>query len=249
MLRYIIVVLFFCSSLAAFAQPAPEDLQQAEKLFTEGQKHYLLQEYDLAIVKFKESFRLSEAPELLYNIGQCQMFLKQYEEAIKSFKAFLWQAPKEAPNRALAEAKIEEAQAALESASKPVEPQSSPASQSTTLKSTPAATLPEKPSQKKSPLPLALYSASGASLLGGVVTFGAALSLKNQVAVLTSRSDSQLLQPTIAGKIESAGRLATASAVFFAVGLTAATAGVLLSKRERASLSVSTNGVALQVTF
>src|SRR5215470_12605929 len=61
-----LVVLAISGSSAA----SEHDQRAARKLFQEGSRHYDLAEYDEAIAAFKEAYRLSEVPGLLYNIGQ-----------------------------------------------------------------------------------------------------------------------------------------------------------------------------------
>src|SRR5262249_44458780 len=63
----------------------------------------------------------SQAPELLFNIGQCYRNLGRYEEATKSYQAFLRVTPN-APNRAKVEALIAEMEAAREKQPKEASP-------------------------------------------------------------------------------------------------------------------------------
>lgn len=58
---------------ASPASPAPPDAAstaRARALFAEGDNHFRLGEYALAIARFKEAYRLAPAPLLLFNLGQ-----------------------------------------------------------------------------------------------------------------------------------------------------------------------------------
>src|SRR5262245_62171614 len=76
--------------VALAASPARADeespLAPAQIHLTEGNRHFNLAEYDLAIAEYKEAYRLSDKPGLLFNIaqayrlsGDCPMALRFYE--------------------------------------------------------------------------------------------------------------------------------------------------------------------------
>src|SRR5262245_38680031 len=70
-MRALIVTLVIASlSSIAVAQDAPKDAERARVLYEQGLRHYNLTEYDEAIVVWRESYRLSKAALLLFNIGQ-----------------------------------------------------------------------------------------------------------------------------------------------------------------------------------
>jgi hypothetical protein len=118
-------LLFYFVTPVALAQqnpPAPDNLEQAIKLYDEAEVHYQLQEWEKALEKYKEAYRLSREPDMLFNIGQCYRFLKKYDEAIKSYNAFQREVPN-SPQRANVAALIAkteaEKQAALTSVATP----------------------------------------------------------------------------------------------------------------------------------
>lgn len=100
------LLLFFWAP-AAWAQPASQPTSQpasqptsqasadaeARRLFESAEIHFRLQEFALALDEYKAAYQLSSRPGLLFNIGQCYKQLKRYEEALKSYQAFLAQFP------------------------------------------------------------------------------------------------------------------------------------------------------------
>src|SRR5262249_40518497 len=69
-----VVVLMLIGRLGWGQTPSGND-REARRLFDEGQRHYNLGEYEQAIAQFKEDYRLSEAPLLLFNIAQAYRLL------------------------------------------------------------------------------------------------------------------------------------------------------------------------------
>ncbi|MBT28211.1 MAG: hypothetical protein CMO01_01025 [Thalassobius sp.] len=60
---------------------------QAEYLFSEGMKHFILEDYKKALILFEESDRLKENnPTTLYKIADTNFKLESYEEALKFAK-------------------------------------------------------------------------------------------------------------------------------------------------------------------
>jgi len=55
---------------SASADVSKKDKAKAKALYDEGLRHYNLAEYDAAITAWKESYLLTKAPLLLFNIGQ-----------------------------------------------------------------------------------------------------------------------------------------------------------------------------------
>lgn len=92
------------------ADASPEDLARARRAFKKGEKLYALAKFDDALKEYERAFEIVELPEFLFNIGQCQRNLEQYDEAIFSFKQFLSRKP-DAPNKAAVEELIAELEA------------------------------------------------------------------------------------------------------------------------------------------
>lgn len=89
------------SSSVAHAQAAPtaEELEAAKKAYGEGAKLFAAEKYAEAAEKFKESYRLSRNPVLLYNIGLTFERLGTKDKALFYYKKFLKDAPAEASQR------------------------------------------------------------------------------------------------------------------------------------------------------
>lgn len=116
MKRSIIVCIFvalaavFAPSKAAFADdPAPtkEQLDQAKKAFGEGKALFDEGKLNEAIDKFKESYRLSRNPLLLYNIGFTLDQAGAKDKALFYYRKFLADAPKTATQRKEVEKRVD----------------------------------------------------------------------------------------------------------------------------------------------
>lgn len=103
-------IILFCITLAIALAPAPsawaddaaptkEQLDNAKKAFGEGKALYDDGKLLEAVDKFKESYRLSRNPLLLYNIGHTLDQAGQKDKALFYYRKFLADAPKEAPQR------------------------------------------------------------------------------------------------------------------------------------------------------
>lgn len=80
---------------------------QAREQFEIGEAHYNLREFDRALESFKNAYRMTRDPALLFNIGQCQYKLGDLAGALYSFKAYL-RGGREPANRVQVEARIAE---------------------------------------------------------------------------------------------------------------------------------------------
>jgi tetratricopeptide (TPR) repeat protein len=77
---------------------ADADGREAKVHYERGMKAYNLQKFDVALSEFQTAYVEHPDPAFLFNIGQCQRQLAQYEAAAKSYRAYLSQQP-DAPNR------------------------------------------------------------------------------------------------------------------------------------------------------
>jgi hypothetical protein len=91
-----------------------------------GQGLYEAKKFAEAAEKFKESFRLSRKPVLLYNIALSLGDAGLREQAILFYQKFLLEAPKDAPNRADAEARLKSLENDLLDAKAPPKPEVKP---------------------------------------------------------------------------------------------------------------------------
>jgi hypothetical protein len=91
--------------------PTPEQLDQAKKAFAEGKALHDQGKLPEAIEKFKESYRLSKNPLLLYNIGLTLDEASQKDPSLKDsallyYRKFLSDAPADAAQRAAANDRV-----------------------------------------------------------------------------------------------------------------------------------------------
>jgi tetratricopeptide (TPR) repeat protein len=95
-------------TLLLMAAPAAADSrreQDARAAYKAGAAAYEAGDYQLAYDKFKESFQLSHAPALLYNIASAQQGLKRPHDAAESLRSFLRVQPND-PDRPIIEQRI-----------------------------------------------------------------------------------------------------------------------------------------------
>jgi tetratricopeptide (TPR) repeat protein len=99
----------FETAALADAKPTPESTSAARALYEKGLKHYNLGEYARAITMFREAYRLSDAPELLFNIAQAYRLWGQSHcaQALQFYKSYLRVAPA-SPKSASVEAAIKD---------------------------------------------------------------------------------------------------------------------------------------------
>jgi tetratricopeptide (TPR) repeat protein len=172
MLRKVLfgLVLGLClGSVPAFGQPK-DDPAKAQALYEEAERYYKLAEFDAALKLYRESYLASGEPELLFNIGQCNRQLKNYEDALKNYKAYLRDVPS-SPSRPEVEKLIKD----VESKMGP-QPTSEPMSKPASLAST-QPTSAKKPAIVKPKAPkLTLTKVWKESTLAKIGSFGAGAS-------------------------------------------------------------------------
>lgn len=93
--------------LAALAADKAET--QARQLAKEGQQHYDLGEFDKALEKFSEAYKLKNAPALLFNLAQCHRKLGNWEQSAFFFGRFIDNSNPNAPNIEVARELLEDA--------------------------------------------------------------------------------------------------------------------------------------------
>jgi tetratricopeptide (TPR) repeat protein len=98
----------------AAADPTPDSAADAKRLYQEGNTHFNLGEYDKAAENFKEAYRLSKKPLLLYNVAQAYRLGHEPDKALTFYKNFLNSMP-DAENRAEVEQYIKDLEALVAS--------------------------------------------------------------------------------------------------------------------------------------
>ncbi|HEY5925988.1 MAG TPA: hypothetical protein VIV11_30085 [Kofleriaceae bacterium] len=110
--RFILCIAIVLGSVATSAwaeDPAPskEQLEAAKKAFGEGKALYDEGKFPDAVEKFKESYRLSRNPLLLYNIGHTLDQAGQKDKALFYYRKFLADAPPNAQQRKDVQKRVE----------------------------------------------------------------------------------------------------------------------------------------------
>jgi len=82
-----LLAMVFVASLVGRARA--EEPADAKALFKDALLQYNVGEYAKALEKFKAAYLMRPDPAFLFNIGQCQRQLGQYDAAAKSYRAFL----------------------------------------------------------------------------------------------------------------------------------------------------------------
>lgn len=86
--------------------------KKAKEIFKEADQHFRLREFAETIPLLKEAYRLYPSSLFLYNLAQCHLELKQYEEAVSYFENFIEVDPK-SKNRPQAEKYLKQAREGL----------------------------------------------------------------------------------------------------------------------------------------
>ena len=92
----------------AAGAPTDADMQKAKKAFVDGKKLFDEKKYPEAVEKFKESYRLSKNPLLLYNVGVTLDQKGDKDLALFYYKKFLSDAPADAAQRDEVTARVKE---------------------------------------------------------------------------------------------------------------------------------------------
>jgi hypothetical protein len=95
-MRILLLGLLLGVSALGFAEPkklSKGEKAKEEQLKKDAAYHYDLQEYEQTLASFQEAYRISNDPNILFNIGATYGKLKRYEDAISSYNSFLAEAP------------------------------------------------------------------------------------------------------------------------------------------------------------
>src|SRR5215471_10827529 len=88
------VVVSVCMLLAALAGSvgtayADSGAATAKELYERGRKNYNLGHYEEALADFEKAYQTKDDPAFLFNIAQCQRTTHRYEDAERSYRAYL----------------------------------------------------------------------------------------------------------------------------------------------------------------
>lgn len=77
------------SAATAVAAPPDDSTAKAKHLYDDAVTDYNLGHYDEALASFEQAYRIRHDPVFLFNIGQCERQLHRYEDAERSYRAYL----------------------------------------------------------------------------------------------------------------------------------------------------------------
>jgi tetratricopeptide (TPR) repeat protein len=86
---------------------SPKAHARAAQITDEAQAHYDAGRFEEATAAYRRAYAVVPAPELLFNLGQCQRQLGRPQRSVRYFEAYLRLRP-DAPHRPLVEQLIEE---------------------------------------------------------------------------------------------------------------------------------------------
>jgi tetratricopeptide (TPR) repeat protein len=199
-------------SSAALAQTSSNDQEAAKAHFLAGSAYYDQADYTGAVREFNEAYRLSQRPDLLYNIALAYERLERWDDAIGALRHYLRDKP-DAPDRETIAGRIE----TLEKRRDAVQP--SPVA-------VPLVTTAPRPRHVAS------------FVVGGIGLGALAASIGTGATALSFKSDldaacrNQRCPPSAQDKIDTGGRLAIATDVLIAVGAVAVVVGIVLYVAE-----------------
>jgi len=105
-------------------KPAPADVDaakaKAKKIAAAAKRDYLLGKFTEALAGYTRAYDTYPAPGLLFNIGQCQSKLRNWDMAIFSYQAYLRERPN-TPHRPVVEELLHDARAAHDKAQRDAE--------------------------------------------------------------------------------------------------------------------------------
>lgn len=257
MTKSILLVAMLLGSANALAQPGPptsSDIQASEKAYAEGRAHYDLREWDQAIAKFKEAYRLrpSDAASL-FNIAQSYRLKGDCVEALSFYRTYRRNFPGE-KNIDKVDQFIQEMETCAQTRStEPTQPAGPDPGSTTTPTTTPPTTSPTPTPSTTAPPPIAPAPlppprddhAGRGMKLGGLAVggVGVALVAVGAVSAVSASSKAGDLEdlPMFDPDLDKEGKRAALRArILLGVGGAAVVTGVVLyvvgsKQAERAS--------------
>ncbi len=225
---------------------APAPIPAADAALSEGRRLYDLQEWDQAIVKFKEAYRLRADAPSLFNIAQSYRLKGDCANAASFYKTFKRNFPKE-KNIDKVDKFISEMETCAKSGIKPAEP----------VKTEPVKTEPVTDpvtdpavAEVSKPMPPPTKSGGGMKLLGlgvagvGVISLGVGVMFGVRASSAASDAEAIEMGQPWQPELETRGEKASKNSKIFLVvgGAAIVTGGVLYflgAKKSQESSSVT----------
>jgi tetratricopeptide (TPR) repeat protein len=189
---------------------APAKAEEARALFEQAEIHYKLQRYERALAGYEEAYLLVQAPQLLFNIGQCYRLLGRPEEALRSYRAFLAAVP-DAADKPRVEALIAE------------------------LSGRPAVPLDRVPPRR----PRLFYGAAAAAGALGLAAGGLFLIERSALRELAEADGSADDAAALLARRRRVATLGTASNALVGAALLSGAVGLAVSRRQRGDLRLA----------
>ena len=219
-------LLFWASLCTAQPSSQPNPDTEARRLYESAEIHFRLQDFSAALDEYKTAYQLSSKPGLLFNIGQCYKQLKRYDEALKSYQAFLAALPNATLRPEVELLIVETEQLRKEAiAAASSQPTTLPATMLATLPASQPTTRPEKPVDPRVK-PLFYTALGGASL--GLLASGLGLS-----AALKSKDAEGIDSEAVVSKGKQARVFGHISEGLFVTASVAAVGAILLKRASQ----------------
>jgi tetratricopeptide (TPR) repeat protein len=212
-MRLFVVVLLYTAQIQAAEPPLSSGDEEAAKAhFLAGSAYYEQANYIDAVREFNEAFRLSQRPDLLYNIALAYERLEKWDNAIYALKRYLRDKP-DAQDRKTIQTRIDNMEkkkaAALAVAAPP-----------------PPALPPPAPAPKpRHVASLVVGSVGLGALVAAIGTGVSALQIKDDLEMVCRR---QLCPTSQQAQSEKGYALAVSTDVLIGVGAAAVLVGVVL---------------------
>jgi tetratricopeptide (TPR) repeat protein len=224
-----LIIVLALSACAALAHAASSDDEEARVHYERGQAKYNIADFDAAIDEFKQSYELSKAPRLLFNIAQAYRLKKDWERALYFYNTYLRNDPN-APNRDDVEARIDEMKEKLASESRapPPPPIPAPTPPAPTPPAPPPPERPHGPSARR--LVVAGVTTLGLGIIAGAVG-GGLLGLASADAnkVIAIKSSGGIWTPSAQQTYDEGTHSQAAAIALISVGGVAAGAGLVVT--------------------
>lgn len=245
------IVAVAASSVAHAQQPAPGE-DQARMHFRLGRAYYDSGEFDRAATEFDEAYRLSQRPQLLYNIYVSRRDAGQTRQAVDALRRYLELVP-DAQDREQLSQRLRAMERTLASTPEPIptapttpsttpptNPESTPATTPLSTQAEPAQqpveptmsppsgdSEPEVASSGSSIVPYVLMGGGGALVIGGVITGLMASSQESEIADMCP-GDVCPSDYDLEGERSSGKTLALLTDVLIGAGVATAAVGIVL---------------------
>jgi len=227
----VVLVSFFVLPSASLAQTS--DDAQAHAHFEVAASYYEQANYESALREFLEAYRLSQRPQLFYNLSLCYQQLGDLQNAVDYLTRYLSDVP-EIANRASLQTRLDNLRTRLAAheTAPPVEDHATPATtttepETTTTVTTTTEPAPPPPSSGGDSLnigAIASFSVAGVGLILGAVFTGLAASEDSRVSGLPCAASRTCSDADVSGMRTDA----LVADVAWAVSLAGAAVGLIL---------------------